>query len=130
MDAWSSDPIPPERIAAGYAAGAPGRDRFSGQAVPQLPLGWRHRAASAVRLWTTLATRLTLDQLRFKVVTGGGNMPAYGKNLSPPEIEALVAFSIRCIQGEHPAVDPSTLGLQTTHAGTGENVPAAKNSGP
>lgn len=39
-----------------------------------------------------VATRMTPDQLRFKVVTGGGNMPAYGHNLSPAEIEALISF--------------------------------------
>jgi ubiquinol-cytochrome c reductase cytochrome b subunit len=45
---------------------------------------------------------MTMDQMRFKVVTGGGNMPAYGKNLSPPEIEALVNF----LETLHPANEP------------------------
>ena len=49
-----------------------------------------------------VATRMTIDQMRFKVVTGGGNMPAYGKNLSPPEIEALVSF----LETLHPANEP------------------------
>jgi ubiquinol-cytochrome c reductase cytochrome b subunit len=40
--------------------------------------------------------------MRFKVVTGGGNMPAYGKNLSPSEIEALVSF----LDTLHPANEP------------------------
>ena len=39
-----------------------------------------------------VATRLTHDQLIRQVLQGGGNMPAYGKNLSPPEVTALVAF--------------------------------------
>ncbi len=39
-----------------------------------------------------VATRLTQDQLIRQVVQGGGNMPAYGKNLSPAEVNALVAF--------------------------------------
>ena len=39
-----------------------------------------------------VATRLTEDQLIRQVLQGGGNMPAYGKNLSPPEVAALVAF--------------------------------------
>jgi ubiquinol-cytochrome c reductase cytochrome b subunit len=50
-----------------------------------------------------VATRMTIDQLRFKVVTGGGNMPAYGKNLSPAEIEALVSF----LETLHPANEPA-----------------------
>ncbi len=40
----------------------------------------------------TVATRLTEDQLIRQVIQGGGNMPAYGKNLSPPEVTALVRF--------------------------------------
>ncbi|HXJ36386.1 MAG TPA: cytochrome b N-terminal domain-containing protein [Candidatus Eisenbacteria bacterium] len=39
-----------------------------------------------------VATRLTHDQLIRQVLQGGGEMPAYGKNLSPPEVTALVAF--------------------------------------
>ena len=55
-----------------------------------------------------IATRMTPDQLRFKVVTGGGNMPAFGKNLSPAEIEALVAFLDTLHPAdEHTAVNPA-----------------------
>jgi ubiquinol-cytochrome c reductase cytochrome b subunit len=39
-----------------------------------------------------VATRLTRDQLVRQVLQGGGNMPAYGKNLRPDEVTALVAF--------------------------------------
>lgn len=39
-----------------------------------------------------VATRLTRDQLIRQVIQGGGNMPAYGKNLAPKEVAALVAF--------------------------------------
>jgi len=39
-----------------------------------------------------VANRLTRDQLIRQVIQGGGNMPAYGKNLSPDEVTALVAF--------------------------------------
>jgi ubiquinol-cytochrome c reductase cytochrome b subunit len=39
-----------------------------------------------------VATRLTHDQLIRQVLQGGGEMPAYGKNLRPPEVTALVAF--------------------------------------
>jgi ubiquinol-cytochrome c reductase cytochrome b subunit len=39
-----------------------------------------------------VATRLTQDQLIRQVLQGGGNMPAYGKNLTPAEVTALVAF--------------------------------------
>jgi ubiquinol-cytochrome c reductase cytochrome b subunit len=39
-----------------------------------------------------VATRLTNIQLIRQVLQGGGNMPAYGKNLNPAETAALVAF--------------------------------------
>ena len=39
-----------------------------------------------------VGTRLTQDQLIRQVLRGGGNMPAYGKNLTPAEVTALVAF--------------------------------------
>ena len=39
-----------------------------------------------------VSTRLTRDQLVRQVLQGGGNMPAYGKNLMPAEVNALVAF--------------------------------------
>ena len=40
----------------------------------------------------SVATRLTRDQLIRQVLQGGGNMPAYGNNLRPDEVTALVAF--------------------------------------
>ena len=46
-----------------------------------------------------VAVRLTQDQLIRQVIQGGGNMPAYGKNLSPAETTALVAFLVTL----HPA---------------------------
>jgi ubiquinol-cytochrome c reductase cytochrome b subunit len=39
-----------------------------------------------------VAVQLTQDQLIRQVIQGGGNMPAYGNNLSPAETTALVAF--------------------------------------
>jgi len=39
-----------------------------------------------------VGSRLTVSQLTRQVVQGGGNMPAYGKNLSPAETSALVAY--------------------------------------
>jgi ubiquinol-cytochrome c reductase cytochrome b subunit len=56
----------------------------------------------------TVAMRLTEDQLIRQVVQGGGNMPAYGKNLSPEEVTALVQF-LETLHppNERPAVDAS-----------------------
>jgi len=46
-----------------------------------------------------VAVRLTPDQLVRQVIQGGGNMPAYGKNLNPAETAALVKF----LETLHPA---------------------------
>jgi len=43
----------------------------------------------------SVALRLTADQLIRQVIQGGGNMPAYGKNLSPAETTALGGGSLR-----------------------------------
>jgi hypothetical protein len=76
----------------------------------------------------TVATRLTADQMRFKVVTGGGNMPAYGKNLSPQEIEALVGF-LETLHpaNELPAYDASRRAVEAAEP-AGSVEPAKKRS--
>ena len=46
---------------------------------------------------TTVGTRLTRDQLIDQVsngTPGGGNMPAYGKQVNPAEMTALVEFLV------------------------------------
>ncbi len=57
-----------------------------------------------------VATRLTQDQLIHQVLQGGGNMPAYGKNLSPAQVKALVAFlGTMHPPGQLPARDASRV---------------------
>jgi len=58
-----------------------------------------------------VATRLTSGQLVRQVIQGGGNMPAYGRNLSPAEVAALVAF-MRTLHApnEMPARDSAVPG--------------------
>jgi ubiquinol-cytochrome c reductase cytochrome b subunit len=62
-----------------------------------------------------VATRLTRDDLIRQVLQGGGNMPAYAKNLSPPEVTALVSF-LETLRGGDlaPARDPSQIGPTPT----------------
>ena len=55
-----------------------------------------------------VALRLTSDQLIRQVLQGGGNMPAYGKNLSPAETTALVSYlETLKPEGRPPAHDAS-----------------------
>ena len=51
---------------------------------------------------TRVATRMTHNQLVRQVIQGGGNMPAYGKNLHPADVTALVSF----LETLHPAGRP------------------------
>lgn len=62
----------------------------------------------------TIATRMTEDQMIRQVLQGGGNMPAYGKNLSPPEVTALVAF-LKTLHppNQKPAADASQAAVAT-----------------
>ena len=97
MNAWSGDPVP-ERFLHGTTAlerqgalvfqvkqcrNCHSLGELGGQRGPSLD---------------SVAVRLTQDQLIRQVIQGGGNMPAYGKNLSPAETTALVAF----LQTLHP----------------------------
>ena len=98
MNAWSGDPVPDR-----FVHGTPALER-QGALVFQVKQcrnchslgntgGKRGPALDSV------AVRLTNDQLIRQVIQGGGNMPAYGNNLSPAETTALVAF----LESLHPA---------------------------
>jgi len=98
MDAWSSIPIPSEYLQNRSALERQGALVFQVKQCHNCHSlddqgGKRGPALDAV------AVRLTQNQLVRQVIQGGGNMPAYGKNLSPPETTALVAF----LETLHPA---------------------------
>jgi ubiquinol-cytochrome c reductase cytochrome b subunit len=91
MDAWSSEPIPDSALAGRTALQRRGAVVFQAKQCHNChTLGGRggHRGPSL----DDVAVTLTYDQLVRQVIQGGGNMPAYGKNLSPAETTALVAF--------------------------------------
>ena len=101
MNGWSGDPVPVE-----YLNGRSPLER-QGALVFQVKQcrnchsiggsgGKRGPALDSV------ATRLTRDQLVRQVLQGGGNMPAYGKNLNPAEVTALVSF----LETLHPPNQP------------------------
>jgi ubiquinol-cytochrome c reductase cytochrome b subunit len=107
MNAWSGDPVPDRFVRGTTALERQGALVFQvkqcrnchslgntgGQRGPSLD---------------SVAVRLTQDQLIRQVIQGGGNMPAYGKNLSPAETTALVAF-LKTLHpvGQAPARDAS-----------------------
>jgi ubiquinol-cytochrome c reductase cytochrome b subunit len=107
MDAWSGEPIPSQYLKRRSALERQGALVFQakqchnchalggvgGQRGPELD---------------RVAVTLTADQLVRQVIQGGGNMPAYGKNLSPAETTALVAFlETLAPAGQAPAHDAS-----------------------
>ena len=101
MDAWSSQPIPSEYLRGRTALERHGALVFQAKQCHNCHSlddkgGQRGPALDSVAL------RLTADQLIRQVIQGGGNMPAYGKNLSPAETTALVAF----LKTLHPASQP------------------------
>src|SRR5450755_1096908 len=101
MDAWSGDPIPAKYLAGRTAVERQGALVFQVKQCHNCHAlegqgGQRGPALDDVAL------RLTQDQLIRQVIQGGGNMPAYGKNLSPPETTALVSFLLTL----HPAGQP------------------------
>jgi len=98
MDAWSEIPVPSEFLQNRTALERQGALVFQLKQCHNCHSldnegGKRGPALDAV------AVRLTPDQLIRQVIQGGGNMPAYGKNLSPAETTALVAF----LETLHPA---------------------------
>ncbi len=106
MDAWSHDPIPAQYLNGRTALERQGALVFQAKQCHNCHAlggegGLRGPALDQVAL------DLTYDQLVRQVIQGGGNMPAYGKNLSPAETSALVAF------------------LETLHP---KNLPAAQNA--
>jgi ubiquinol-cytochrome c reductase cytochrome b subunit len=98
MNAWSGDPVPDKFLRGTTALQRQGALVFQGKQCRNChslgELGGQRGPAL-----DSVATRLTQDQLIRQVIQGGGNMPAYGKNLSPAETTALVAF----LETLHPA---------------------------
>jgi ubiquinol-cytochrome c reductase cytochrome b subunit len=104
MNAWSGEPVPQRFLHGTTALERQGALIFQAKqcrnchALDQTG-GERGPALDRV------AVRLTQDQLIRQVIQGGGNMPAYGKNLSPPTTHSW-HFSRRCIR-DRPARDAS-----------------------
>jgi ubiquinol-cytochrome c reductase cytochrome b subunit len=91
MSAWSEDPIPEKFVRDRTPLELRGALVFQNKQCRNCHSlggkgGQRGPALDEV------ATRLTRDELVRQVIQGGGNMPAYGKKLSPAEVEALVSF--------------------------------------
>ena len=66
---------------------------------------------------------MTEDQMIRQVLQGGGNMPAYGKNLSPAETTALVTF----LETLHPKDQPPAVDASQQQAHRAESSTALED---
>ena len=133
MDAWSGDPLPDSVLSGLTPLQRQGALVFQGKQCRNC-----HSVGGSGGLrgpsLDSVATKLTHDQLVRQVIQGGGNMPAYGRNLNPAEVTALVSF-LETLRppGRLPARDASRAAAQPTiidkNARIGNNVvisPAGK----
>jgi ubiquinol-cytochrome c reductase cytochrome b subunit len=107
MDAWSGDAVPVRYWKSRTALQRQGALVFQ---VKQCRNCHALGGAGGERgpALDTVAVHLTQDQMVRQVIQGGGNMPAYGKNLSPAETTALVSFLETLYPaGQTPARDAS-----------------------
>jgi ubiquinol-cytochrome c reductase cytochrome b subunit len=125
MNAWSSDPIPARFLQHRTALERQGALVFQVKQCHNCHAlegmgGQRGPALDSV------AVQLTQDQLIRQVIQGGGNMPSYGKNLTPAETTALVAF----LQTLHPAGQAPARDASRALAfgGSGQNSSAVRPS--
>jgi len=121
MDAWTSDPTP-----LSYLEGRTPLERQGALVFHNKQCINCHSIGGAGGLrgpaLDSVAAQLTGDQMVRQVIQGGGNMPAYGKNLDPSEVAALVAY-MRTLHSptEAPARD-STQPKQAAAAQTRQNA--------
>jgi len=111
MDAWSGEPIPAAMLVHLSPLERQGALVFKAKQCHDChALGGRGGERGPPL--DAVAVRVTPDQLIRQVIQGGGNMPAYGKNLSPAETTALVAFMDTLHPaGQAPARDASQTAL-------------------
>jgi ubiquinol-cytochrome c reductase cytochrome b subunit len=98
MDAWSGDPVPDRLLKTSTALERQGALVFQVMQCRNCH-ALDHAGGERGPALDDVAVRLNQDQLIRQVIQGGGNMPAYGKNLAPAQTTALVAF----LQTLHPA---------------------------
>ena len=91
MNAWSADPVPVEFLNGRTPLERQGALVFQGKQCRNCHAIGGSGGKRGPEL-DRVAVRMTHDQLVRQVIQGGGNMPAYGKNLNPAEVTALVSF--------------------------------------
>ena len=120
MDAWSGDPVPKKLINHASPLVRQGAIVFQAMQCRNChAVGGMGGQRGPVL--DSVATRLTKDQLIRQVLQGGGNMPAYGKNLSPSEVTAIVTF----LETLHPSNEAPALDASQKEAQTSQILPGS-----
>ncbi|MCA9264919.1 MAG: cytochrome b N-terminal domain-containing protein [Planctomycetales bacterium] len=115
IDAWSAEPVPPKIVTQLTPLELQGAivfqnkccrnchalDGTGGQRGPDL---------------TSVGTRLNFEAMVRQVVQGGGNMPAYGKQLNSAEVEALVTLLVSLRPAGQPPSRMPAAPVQPSHA--------------
>jgi ubiquinol-cytochrome c reductase cytochrome b subunit len=112
MDAWSSDPVPEDLVQASTPLRLQGAVVFQNKQCRNCHAlegigGRRGPDLSSV------GTRLTRDQLIDQIsngTPGGGNMPAYGKQMKPAEMSAVVEFLVNLRPPGQKGAQPAAIG--------------------
>jgi ubiquinol-cytochrome c reductase cytochrome b subunit len=110
MTAWSCDPVPENLVQSSSPLRLQGALIFQNKSCRNCHALEGSGGQRGPDL-TAVGTRLTRDQLIDQVsngTPGGGNMPAYGKQISPAEMTALVAFLQDLRPAGAPAAEPAT----------------------
>jgi ubiquinol-cytochrome c reductase cytochrome b subunit len=109
MTAWSGDPVPEDLVRSSSPITLQGALMFQNKSCRNCHAleGIGGRRGPDL---TTVGSRLTRDQLIDQVsngTPGGGNMPAYGKQLSPAEMTTLVEFLVNLRPAGARAAEPA-----------------------
>jgi ubiquinol-cytochrome c reductase cytochrome b subunit len=125
MTAWSGDPIPENLVRNSTPLQLQGAAIFQSKDCRNCHALQGSGGRRGPDL-TTVGTRLTRDQLIVQVSNGtpggikqgdpgGGNMPAFGKQVSPAEMTALVAFLESLRPPGEPPAEPASVRTGEKH---------------
>lgn len=112
MNAWSSAPVPIAMVEQSTPLQLQGAAVFQNKSCRNCHAldGVGGRRGPDL---STIGTRLTRDQLIDQIsngTPGGGNMPAYGKQVGPHEMTAMVDFLVSLRPPGQPPAQEATLG--------------------
>jgi ubiquinol-cytochrome c reductase cytochrome b subunit len=110
MTAWSGDPVPEDIVRNSSPLQLAGAALFQSKSCRNCH-ALEDKGGTRGPDLTSVGTRLTHGQLIDQIsngTPGGGNMPAYGKQISPAEMTALVEFLTNLRPRDKPPAQPAS----------------------